>query len=217
MSQRIFITATNTDIGKTYAALRLIEQFASLGYSVAALKPIETGVVDRPNDATALLQKVQRHNPKAASLHVNDIVPYRFSLPAAPFIANGANPVDLTRIDKALQKLERIADIVVIEGAGGLFVPIDDSTAMIDLIKRYDAKTLLITHCSLGCINDTILSRNALRQERIASITALNCKEDFASFQEISKPYFDAKMQDIFYLHDDIRQIAKALISYNGI
>ena len=59
---RIFITATNTDIGKTYASKLLIQTYSALGYSVGVIKPIETGVVDAPLDGSELLYEVQKYN-----------------------------------------------------------------------------------------------------------------------------------------------------------
>ncbi len=209
---KIFVTATNTDIGKTYTSKLLLKEFASRGYRVSAFKPIETGVVSLPPDGQELFELSQSLNPELTHLHVNDIVPIQFSLAAAPFIANSAKDIDLLAIDAALKKLELLCDIVIIEGAGGLMVPIDSHLMMIDLIEHFNAKTLLVSHCNLGCINDTLLSLNLLKQRRIPHIFTLNCKHGTA-FETISKPYFDAKFTPYYILENDLTTIVDALLN----
>ncbi len=210
---KIFVTATNTDIGKTYASKLVLKELALRGYRVAAFKPIETGVITTPLDGQELFELSQSLNSELSHLHVNDIVPIQFSLPAAPFIANAAKDINLNSIDTALSKLEPLCDIVIIEGAGGLMVPIDSHLMMIDLIEHFNAKTLLVSHCNLGCINDTLLSLNLLKQRRIAHIFTLNCKNGTTAFETISKPYFDAKFTPYYILENDLKTIVDALLN----
>ncbi|MCK9472641.1 dethiobiotin synthase [Sulfurimonas sp.] len=191
MRKRIFITATNTDIGKTYTTKLLLKEFASRGLSVGVIKPIETGVVDGyAHDAEELLECVKELNPKLWSLEAEDIVPIVYELAAAPYIASGNTPLDLKKIKMKIEELEALCDVVVIEGAGGLYVPIDEEYMMIDLISKLDAVALLVTHCSLGCINDTLLSKKALQERNIQHLVAFNCTEEDKSFSQISEPYF---------------------------
>ena len=185
MAKRIFITATNTDIGKTYVTSHLLKHYAALGFKVGVIKPIETGVEDAPIDGSLLLSFVQSLNPAMAKFDVNDIVPIQFKLPAAPYCANDANPIDLSVVDEAIKKIEPLCDILIIEGAGGLYVPIDRETMIIDLIKRFEAKALLVSHCRLGCINDTILSIKALQERDLNFVWTLNCHVDDQSFQTL--------------------------------
>ena len=212
MAKRIFITATNTDIGKTHATKLLLKEYNRLGYSVAAFKPIETGVTTKAEDATALLTLMQELNPKFNSLHVSDISPINFKLPAAPYIANSAQNIDTDIIIKALEKLEKICDIVIIEGAGGLYVPVDKNLMMIDFIELFSAKALLVSHCKLGCINDTLLSIKALQDIDTDFLWTLNCKDEDSNFDEVSKRYFDDRFEKVFYLNRDTASLAKALI-----
>jgi len=210
--KRIFITATNTDIGKTFVTVRLLEQYASMGYRVGVIKPIETGVAEAPLDGTKLHALMQSLNPAAAELSVDDVVPLQFALPAAPYCANGAQAVDLSIIDAAIEKIEALCDILIIEGAGGLYVPIDKETMMIDLIGRYGAKALLVSHCKLGCINDTILSVKAMQERALDFAWTLNCHQDDQDFYEVSEPYFRDKFPDFTIFERDIVKIADALL-----
>jgi len=212
MAKRIFITATNTDIGKTYVTSHLLEHYAALGYRVGVIKPIETGVIHTPIDGSSLLTLVQKLNPEMAIITINDIVPVQFKLPAAPYCANSARKIDLTPVDRSIEKLEKLCDILIIEGAGGLYVPIDKETMIIDLIARFKAKALLVSHCKLGCINDTILSIKALQAVHADFLWTLNCHSDEGSFATISEPYFKDTFTDFTLFDKDISKIAKALL-----
>ncbi|MDD2791095.1 MAG: dethiobiotin synthase [Sulfurimonas sp.] len=212
MKKRIFVSATNTDIGKTYTTKLLLAEFASRGLLVGVLKPIETGVVDGyAPDGEALLECVKQLNPKLWSLEVEDIVPITYTLPAAPFVASKNTPLDLKLIVQKLEELEASCDIVIIEGAGGLYVPIDSQTMMIDLITKLDAVALLVTHCSLGCINDTLLSTRALEAKKIPYALAFNCRQNAESFENISAPYFEQIGQKVLKVESDIDIICDVL------
>lgn len=208
--RRIFVTATNTGIGKTYTTLQLMEQIAAAGLRVGVLKPIETGVQDLPEDGALLHEALLRLNPSAAGATVDDVVPLQFALPAAPLIAKEKALIDYHAIDKALEKMEAVCDVCLIEGAGGLMVPVDEYIAMIDLIIRFEAQALLVAHCKLGCINDTLLSLEALRQRKIPHLFALNCRGE-EDFDAISRPYFDRFFQP-WYSLDDPKTLVEILL-----
>ncbi|MCJ7766503.1 MAG: dethiobiotin synthase [Thiovulaceae bacterium] len=212
MAKRIFITATNTDIGKTYVTMHLLEQYAAMGYRVGVIKPIETGVETLPLDGTKLLALVRSLNPAMSAIDMDDIVPIQFELAAAPYCANGAHRIDLAAVDRAIEKIEPLCDILIIEGAGGLYVPIDKETMMIDLIERYGAKALLVSHCRLGCINDTILSIKAMQAKVLDFIWTLNCHHDDQSFHQLSEPYFRDNFPDFTIFDRDVMKIAEALL-----
>jgi len=209
------VTATNTDIGKTYTTKLLLKQYASLGYKVGVIKPIETGVVDGYYpDGSELFELVKELNPAFRKLLVDDIVPFSYELPAAPYIASQGKKLDLQILNAAVEKLEQLCDILIIEGAGGLYVPIDDAMMMIDLIQHLEAVALLVTHCSLGCINDTLLSKKALDDKDIKNIVAFNCKEEDTSFSTVSEPYFTnskEKTIEVLKVSRDIDTISQLL------
>jgi len=212
MKKRIFVTATNTDIGKTYTTKLLLKEFAMAGNRVGVIKLIETGVVDGyAPDGEALLECVKELNSEFKNLSVADIVPITYELPAAPFVASNNEKLDLEKLNKAIEKLEKLCDILIIEGAGGLYVPIDGNTMMIDLIKYYKASTLLVTHCSLGCINDTLLSSKALLDKKIPHTIAFNCRESDSSFAEVSQPYFSKIGFEVLKVDKNIDTICEVL------
>jgi len=211
VAKKIFITATNTDVGKTYTSLKLIKIYSNLGYKVGVIKPIETGVVDSPLDATLSFKEVKIYNNLFHNLNISDIVPYQFFLPASPFVAKKDTNIDIKIINKAIQKLETYCDILIIEGAGGLFVPIYDKYMMVDLIKDLDATALLVTHCSLGCINDTLLSKKVLQDENISHAVVFNCKKSDDDFEAISMPYFIDSGYKILKVDENIDTICDVL------
>lgn len=211
MSKRIFITATNTDIGKTYTTLRLLSELSAMGLRVGVFKPIETGVNGIPADGSLLLKHTQTLNLDFRPLKTSHIVPITLTLPAAPYVANKGRNINLSELDSALHYIESLCDIVLIEGAGGLMTPIDDKLFMIDLIRHFKATALLITHCSLGCINDTLLSLKALESEHIPHLWAFNCREK-EQFSHISLPYFQRRFSKLYHVNENIKELAQALL-----
>ncbi len=212
MKKRIFVTATNTDIGKTYTTKLLLKEFASRGIRVGAIKLIETGVVNGvAPDAKELLSCLKELNTSFLGMEQNDIVPLRYTLPAAPFVASNNTELDIKKLEDAIEKIEKLCDLFIIEGAGGLYVPIDGNTMMIDLIKYFKATALLVTHCSLGCINDTLLSSKALLDKKIPHVIAFNCRDNNDSFAEISAPYFEKIAFDVLKVDENIDTICDVL------
>jgi dethiobiotin synthetase len=212
MAKRIFVTATNTDIGKTYTTKKLLKEYANNGIRVGAIKLIETGVVDgKAPDGMELLALLKELNPEFKDVSLEDIVPITYELPAAPYIASQAKALDFSLLSAKIEKLEALCDILIIEGAGGLLVPIDGSFMMIDLILFFQASALLVTHCSLGCINDTLLSLQALKNRNITSVVAFNCKGQEESFAKISEPFFLNTGYDVLKVDNDIDTICDVL------
>ncbi len=205
---KIFVTATNTDVGKTHTTLRLMQEAAKRGLRPLAFKPIETGVgPEGPLDGQKLLAAAKRLNPDAQDLTIEAIVPYRFALPAAPFVAKGHTPIDLTELKNRAEALAKRCDILFIEGAGGLMVPIDEKYFMIDLPRLFGAKTLLVAPGVLGSINDTLLSLEALKRREIGPIIAINLKDEEEAFGQITRPYYEASRLDYAVLPDEIEKI----------
>jgi len=214
MKKRIFVTATNTDIGKTYTTLLLLKEFASRGLRVGAVKLIETGVVDIAHDAELLLKSLKELNPAFMDINIKDIVPITYHKAAAPYIASKRKPLDLLKLNVAVQKIEELCDVLIIEGSGGLMVPLDDKYMMIDMIKEFKSSALLVTHCSLGCINDTLLSENILKDKGIEFLTAFNCRDNDVDFKDISEPYFSQTRQRVLKVSSNIDTICDVL--YNA-
>ena len=203
MAQKLFITATNTNIGKTYASIKILEHLGKQGIKVGAFKAIETGVTDIPHDASALLSVCQKYNSNFKELNAYDLCAYTFSLPAAPFCADKQKQINITHILKKIKEIEQICDFLLIEGAGGLLVPITNDFFMIDLTEKIaPSKTLLVTPSHLGCINETLLSIQALQDRAIDFDWCVNLYKDKESFDEVTKPFYDAYFTKWFSLQE---------------
>jgi dethiobiotin synthetase len=189
-----------------------MEAYTKMGLSVGVYKPIETGVNGLPADGVVLLKHAQSLNPQLKKLHINDIVTLSLPLPAAPYVANKGKKIDLALFDRALAKIEALCDIVLIEGAGGLMVPIDEELMMVDLPHHFDAITLLVTHCRLGCINDTLLSLKLLNDSALPHLWVSNCHADDDTFAQISLPYFKKKYNTLHFIGENNTALAQVLL-----
>ncbi len=212
MKQTIFITATNTDIGKTYTTLLLLEAFAKKGFKVGAFKPIETGVFNIPQDGEKLYKKSKELNTEFKNISLEDVVPLTFKLPAAPIVAKDKYNIDFKKINKAFLKISKVCDIILIEGAGGLMVPIEEDFFMIDFIDFFNAKALLVTSNKLGCINDALLSINLLNQKNIKFLWCINEKYNYEEFKKTTLPYYKNKFENIYLLQSNIETIVNKLL-----
>lgn len=200
----IFITATNTDVGKTYAAKRFLKHYAKKGYKVGYFKPIETGVDEQPLDGLKMYNLVKKLNPDFKPI-LEDVVPYRYRVPASPFVSKKYEPnikIDIKFIKEQKKYLQKYCDILVIEGAGGLMVPIKKNYFMVDLIKDLKTKAILITPSRLGCINDTLLSIETLKRAEVPFEWYVNLFLDKERFEKITLPFYEEYFKKIEYLHN---------------
>ena len=210
----IFITATNTDVGKTYAATKLIESLGEKGLCVGVLKPIETGVKEYPIDGKILLATAKKTNPNLKEFTIRDIVPYQYPLPAAPYVSKEEDKISLKTLHDAYQKIASVSDIVLIEGAGGLMVPIEKDFYMYDLAKEFKAKILLVTHSDLGCINDTLLNLRLLKALHVEYEWCVNMR-DIENFRLTTLPYYKDRFGRILTLQNDLPEIINKLLISN--
>ncbi len=201
LNKSIFITATNTDVGKTYACEKFLRYFAKAGLKVGYFKPCETGVVDFPLDGMKMLNLVKELNPSFKA-DIFDVVPYQFKLPAAPYVAKEDTTIDINYLKEKKKFLESMCDVLIIEGAGGLMVPIEKDLFIIDLIKIFESEAFLITPSKLGCINDTLLSINALKSKNIDFEFFINLYLDIDSFEKVSKPFLLEHFGKLNFLQD---------------
>ncbi|WP_419769175.1 MAG: dethiobiotin synthase [Candidatus Marinarcus sp.] len=197
--QLIFITATNTDVGKSYACEQFLKRYANMGYKVGYFKPIETGVITLPADGSKLLNLTKTLNP-SFDVEINDVVPYQFKLPAAPFVAKKEHNIDIAFLKQKVAYLHTFCDVLIVEGAGGLMVPIEKEYFMIDLIKELKCKAILIAPSHLGSINDTLLSIEALKHRNIPFEWYINLYKDKGSFNEVTLPFYEAYFNKVHYL-----------------
>lgn len=213
----LFITATNTNIGKTYSTHILADYLNSIGIKTIISKPIETG-----DDGNTILdcQKHYQYNLKIdKTLCLEDINFYRYKLPASPFVAKIFEPieVDFDLIAQNLNRLSSKCDVLLIEGAGGLMVPINEHHNMLDLAMFLKASLFLVSGDRLGMLNDLLLNIELLKMRQISCIYGINLIDEKA-YETISKPYIEylnTKLTNpIYILQKDISKIALDFLSF---
>ena len=156
MSTRsVFVTGTDTGVGKTVVSCALARALVERGVDVGVMKPIETGVGHAgPLDAIALRGAARVEDP------LDVICPQQFALPAAPTVAAAAEQreVDLAAVRSAFDRISAHHESVIVEGAGGLLVPIADGVGMADLSRDLGLPILVVARAALGTINHTLLT-----------------------------------------------------------
>jgi dethiobiotin synthetase len=177
----LFVTGTDTGCGKTTVACALAGAARRESLRVRVVKPVETGCEEargelRPLDALALARAAGDETPIA------EICPYRLGLPAAPEVAAAAEgiQIDLARIEKLVRRAREEADLVLVEGAGGLLVPIRDGVDTADLAGRLGLPLLVVARAGLGTINHTRLTLEAAERRglRIAGVVVSHTAPD---------------------------------------
>ncbi len=168
-----FITGTDTGVGKTVASCALVRGLRARGIDVGVMKPIETGVGDAgPLDARALREAA------GVDDSLEEICPLQFALPAAPNVAAAAEGrgVDLGSLSRSFDVLAARHELMVVEGAGGLLVPIVDGRDMGDLAKQFDLPLIVVARMGLGTINHTLLTLREI-ERRILKLAGVILSE----------------------------------------
>lgn len=158
MSRGVFVTGTDTGVGKTVVACAIVRALRARGVEVGAMKPVETGVgPEGPLDAAALRAAAGDADP------LERVCPARFALPAAPTVAAAAEGrrVDLAAVRAGFAALRERHDWLVVEGAGGLLVPAAEGVTMADLAAEWALPLLVVARAALGTINHTLLTLEA--------------------------------------------------------
>lgn len=149
---RILITGTDTGVGKTFITYNLAKELKSRGYRVGCFKPTETYVREVPEDGSIL--------SKATGQSVEEVVPVRFSLPLAPYAAILEEKKDfsLEELKELYEELSKNYEILLVEGAGGIAVPVKRNYTYANLAKDWGLKVLIVGRAGLGTINHTFLT-----------------------------------------------------------
>ncbi len=161
----IFITGTDTGVGKTFIASQMIKGFLNLNYNVGYFKPIETGCDPICNDVFNITQLTGQMFDEA--------IVYSFQEPAAPYSAEKKEnkKINIEKIIDRFNKLKKKYDILVVEGAGGLLVPItkykEKVFTYLNLIKELNTPVVIVARATLGTINHSVLTIKCLQNENI--------------------------------------------------
>ncbi|MCH2410405.1 dethiobiotin synthase [Myxococcota bacterium] len=165
---RYFITGTDTGVGKTFISCVLASVWHSEGRKVGVFKPAETGCIMGSNgliadDADRLLAA------SGSNQEQREVCPVRFSSPAAPLVAAESEGTDVNYEDllRRASQLSADYDSLIIEGAGGLLVPLSDGKTYLDFVKSLGLPIIVVVGSKLGCINHALLTLQALESHRL--------------------------------------------------
>lgn len=161
MAKGFFITGTDTGAGKTVVAGALIKAAQALGLKVCGMKPLETGCKKIngelfPSDGDFLRRMAGVYEPLSL------ITPCTYENPLAPMVAADIEekPADMDAMKNSFKKLSEKYESVIVEGIGGLLVPITRNYFVLDLIKEIDLPVIITAKAGLGTINHTLLTLN---------------------------------------------------------
>jgi len=150
----LFITGTDTGVGKTFVGCALAHALRARGRRVAVMKPVETGVGEVPEDAVHLRAAADDATPLDA------ICPLRFRAPLAPAVAARleGRTIDVAELVAAIARRAHDADVLLVEGAGGLLVPVEGRTTWADVAARAGLPLLIVAANRLGTVNHCALT-----------------------------------------------------------
>ncbi len=173
----IFVTGTDTGVGKSIITAGLTSLLRKRGVNCVALKPVETGCKLHhgelfPDDGHFLWRASEE------SISLDNVTPFRFSMPASPYRAAALQDsrLRISDIIEHIRAIEETYDLMIVEGAGGLFTPIEGKRTMVDLIKELDTPVVLVARVKLGTINHTMLSIEALTRRNLNILSVILSK-----------------------------------------
>lgn len=191
MKQGIFITGTDTGVGKTFIGAGIAAAFCRRGVDVGVMKPVETGCRTArgrlvPVDALTLMRSAKVDDD------LDLVNPYRFKAPLAPAVAaaqEGAT-IEMQQLAAAFRNLRRRHDYMIVEGAGGIVVPLTAKRNFLDLAAQFCLPVLIVARPGLGTINHTLLTVMAIRQRKlpIAGIVINSSRDQRSGEAERSSP-----------------------------
>lgn len=159
----VFVTGTDTEVGKTFVATALVRSLVAAGYRIGVMKPVAAGAESTPeglrnSDALALMAAANVHAP------YEKVNPYCLDLPASPHIAaaKAGIRIELAPIVRTFEQLANDCDLMVVEGAGGWLAPLSDTETQADLAAALGLPAILVVGLRLGCLNHAQLTARAI-------------------------------------------------------
>lgn len=165
----VFITGTDTGVGKTVVTAALAQYFSQRGIDIGVMKPVETGL-SSPTAATS--DAVRLKAAAAAQDELALIRPYGLHTPVAPLTAARLErkPIRLATILSAYRRLREQHELLLVEGVGGVHVPLTKSADVLELVQRMELSVIVVGRVGLGGINHARSTIEALRQRKVPVI-----------------------------------------------
>jgi dethiobiotin synthetase len=188
MTQAYFVIGTDTNVGKTYVASALVQHFVQSGLKTVGMKPVASGCELNQQGELINEDALALTNVSNVKAPLDLINPYRFEPAIAPHLAaeQVGVAVKLDSIMQAYQQLTTFAEMVVVEGAGGFFVPLNQTETLADLAVQLNIPIIIVVGMRLGCINHALLTVEAIQARglSLAGWVANQIDPDFDMFEE---------------------------------
>jgi dethiobiotin synthetase len=159
-----FITATDTDAGKTFVSCQILTAWQQQGLTVGAYKPIASGAIWQAGE---LVSEDAIELAAITGQALSEINPYTFEHPASPHIADSKGEFDLSVCVAQYQQLLNKYDRVLVEGVGGWCVPLSDALMLKDLANAINLPVVMVARIGLGCINHSLLTIDKIKQDTV--------------------------------------------------
>ena len=173
MTRGLFVTGTDTGVGKTRIAGALVRRLRAAGVGAVPMKPVQTGAIRDPSGRLAapdLDEALAAAGLAVGDAEREDLSPYRFEPACSPHLAArlAGRAIDLGAVVAAAARLSARHGAVVVEGAGGVLVPLGPATTMLDLAAALALPAVVVARAGLGTLNHVLLTLEALRGRRVA-------------------------------------------------
>ncbi|MFA5982703.1 MAG: dethiobiotin synthase [Methylococcaceae bacterium] len=202
MEKGYFVTGTDTNVGKTWATIALMQYFTQQGHSVIGMKPVASGCAQKEgglkNEDALLIQA-----NTTVKVSYDCINPYAYELAVSPHIAGRHNPVNLDYVEQRFLETSTLAEIVIVEGVGGWLSPLNAIDNVEDMAKRLKLPIILVVAIKLGCISHASLTYRAIIASGltctgwIASCCDLTMLEEESNIQTLQEK-IDAPLLGVF-------------------
>ena len=156
-----FVTGTDTDVGKSYVCKHLAKEFIKLGKKTGYLKPFQSGLEEGIDPDAKQIETIAK-GVIAKSTYIT-------KTPCTPYISSQIDNVDynLEKVKQDYTELANTCDVTIVEGSGGLYVPVKENVLMSDVIKFLNLPTLIVARPNLGTINHTLMTIKCAQSEGI--------------------------------------------------
>lgn len=205
MSQAYFITGTDTEVGKTHATCALLATAAQRGLRTVALKPVAAGVdASGRNDDVVRLMAASN-----VALPERTVNPWLLNEPLSPHIAARHAGVEITAatIIETFHLADERADLLLVEGVGGLYAPLSDTLTQPELIRQLDIPVILVVGLRLGCLNHALLTAAAIEHEGLRLAGWIGNRID---------PAFQAQAENIQTLNERLNAPCLGILPYDS-
>ena len=215
MALRLFVTGTDTGVGKTHVSVGLCAEGVARGWAVFGHKPVETGCRPVPEDATALATA-------SGGWQVGDaLCQYAFDLPAAPLVAARAEQrrIDLDRVIETIARHAEGRHLALVEGAGGWRVPLTESEDMSGLARRLGWPVLIVARAGLGTINHSLLTAEAVAREgcEVRGVVLSRRPDEDAAFTASNRDEIARRLAaPVWVVSDDERLLLDRLLGLDN-